>query len=114
MSSDGYFQMQIWFWAAVEEKPCVETISCDVSDHVRLQTYVSGQQSRGVILRRTHLAAGVQLAEHVPKLHVPKAYVFILRSPASCEEARDVRVPRQRLDGCGVLVELPQRRVTRW
>jgi hypothetical protein len=40
MSNDGYFHMQIWFWAAVEEKPCVETISCDVRDHVRLQTYV--------------------------------------------------------------------------
>ena len=38
MSSDGYFQMQIWFCADVEEKPCVETSSCEVRDHVRLQT----------------------------------------------------------------------------
>ena len=38
MSSDGYFQMQIWFCAVVEEKPCVDTISCEVSDQIRLQT----------------------------------------------------------------------------
>lgn len=41
MSSEGYFQMHIWFCAVVDEKPCVDTISCDVRDHVRLQTYIT-------------------------------------------------------------------------
>src|SRR6266702_2630712 len=77
----------------------------------------AGQLSEVVrvrVIRRTHLATSVQLAEHVPELHVPKADVLVLRSPTGCEDARDVRVPRQRLDGCRVFMELPQRRVTRW
>lgn len=34
----GYFQIQIWFCAVVDENPCVETSSCEVSDQIRLHT----------------------------------------------------------------------------
>ena len=119
MSSDGYFQMHIWFWAAVEEKPCVETISCDVSDQVRLQTLI---RIKVVRFRRhiydmgmeteteTYLASRIQLAEHVPKLHVPKPYMLILRPTTRRKDTRYVRVPRERFDSRRVFVELPQRR----
>ena len=119
MSSDGYFQMHIWFWAAVEEKPCVETISCDVSDQVRLQTLI---RIKVVRFRRhihdmgmetesdTYLASRVQLAEHVPKLYVPKTYMLILRPTTRRKDTRYVRVPRERLNSRRMFVELPQRR----
>ena len=95
----------------------METISCDVSDQVRLQTLI---RIKVVRFRRhiydmgmeteTYLATRIQLAEHVPKLYVPKTYMLILRPTTRRKDTRYVRVPRERLDSRRMFVELPQRR----
>ena len=54
MSSDGYFQMQIWFCAVVDENPCVETISCEVKDQIKLQTYIVTNSVTNRDIDKTH------------------------------------------------------------
>jgi hypothetical protein len=65
------------------------------------------------VTKNTHLATRVQLTEHVPKLHVPKAYMLVLRPSTRSEDPSDVRVPRERFDSRRMFVEFPQRRVAR-
>ena len=95
MFNFGYFHMQIWFWAVVEENPWVDTSSCDVRDQMRLQTCVRhiSLEFKGTYFEMTNLAASVELVQHCAVDDIPEPDMLVLSPPSCRQDTRDMWVP---------------------